>query len=366
MKKVLVVVGARPNFIKISQFPRVFKKYRGDLQCKIVHTGQHYDDKMSTVFFKQLGIHPDFYLDVKPGTPATQMAQIMLGLESLLSTRYRADLVLVVGDVNSTLAGALTANKMNIPVGHVESGLRSFDRDMPEEFNRVLADQVCDLLFVTEKSGEANLLKEGKSRKQISFVGNTMIDTLVAFDKEIKRSDILDKLSLGGRPFVLMTMHRPSNVDTREGLRKLQDLIGFISRRYAVVFPIHPRTIARLREFRMERSFKSNKNLFFTEPLDYFAFQKLIISSSFIVTDSGGIQEESTFRKVPCLTLRPNTERPSTVSLGTNSLVPFELETIAEHIGRIESGKYKKGKIPPFWDGRSTERIVKTIRQFLR
>jgi len=358
--KALLVIGTRPNFIKVTQFKKVAANY-ASLNLKIVHTGQHYDNKMADVFFKQFELTPDYFLNIGQGSPNTQIAEIMVKLEELIKTTFTPDLVIVVGDVNSTLAAALTANKMGIKIAHLESGLRSLDKTMPEEFNRILTDDLSDYFFVTEPSGLKHLLSEGKDEKNIHFVGNTMIDTLVAFQSEIENSGVLDQLSIRQRPFVLMTMHRPATVDTQEGLSKLIDLIDEITKKYTIVFPVHPRTLKKMEEFNLKGRVVANSNLKLIEPLDYFAFQKLIKYSKFILTDSGGIQEESTFVKVPCLTLRPNTERPVTVIEGTNTLVPFDLDVIFCLIREIENGSYKTGNIPLNWDGHATNRVLEVI-----
>lgn len=361
MKKILIVIGTRPNFIKVTQFKKISKKLE-NIKIKLIHTGQHYDEKMADVFFKQFNIKPEVFLNVPSGSPNSQIANIMLKLEDEYN-KEKPDLVIVVGDVNSTLAGAITANKMGIKLAHLESGLRSFDRTMPEEFNRIVADQLSDIFFVTEKSGYDNLIKEGRKEEEIFFVGNTMIDTLVAFENQIAASDILERLKVGSQKFLLMTMHRPATVDNKAGLTRLIELMEMVSEKYKIVFPIHPRTIKRVGEFDLTKRLKEVKGLIVTDPLDYFAFQKLITSCEFILTDSGGIQEESTFRKKPCLTLRPNTERPSTVDIGTNNLVPFDLKIIQNYISQIEEGTYKKGEIPPLWDGKATNRILDIIAE---
>ncbi|HYW36144.1 MAG TPA: UDP-N-acetylglucosamine 2-epimerase (non-hydrolyzing), partial [Balneolaceae bacterium] len=313
MEKLAIVVGTRPNFIKITQFNKIAGQlYSGDIDIRIIHTGQHYDHKMANVFFEQFDLTPDVFLEIPPQSPNTQMAEVMLRLEKILDD-LQPDLLMVVGDVNSTLAAALTANKMDIKLAHLESGLRSFDRSMPEEINRILTDEIADYFFVTEDSGKKHLLEEGKNEEQIYFVGNTMIDTMVAFDDQIKNADIIEKLNLDN-DFALVTIHRPATVDNKEGLQKMIRLLHAVSERYQVVFPIHPRTVDRLEKFDLLQSFQSNKKLTLTEPMDYFSFQKLIQECTVVLTDSGGIQEEATYRKVPCLTLRPNTERPSTIN----------------------------------------------------
>lgn len=354
---ILIVIGTRPNFIKVTQFKKLTAKYT-HIDLKIVHTGQHYDDKMADVFFKQFNLIPDYFLNIAQGSPNSQIAEIMQKLEHLMLNDFKPDLLIVVGDVNSTLAAAITANKMGIRLAHLESGLRSFDETMPEEHNRIITDKLSDVFFVTEQSGYDNLIKEGVSAEKLVFVGNTMIDTMVAFEKEIEGSDVITQYQLDKKEFVLMTMHRPATVDNREGLHQLYELIEYLTVKYKVFFPIHPRTMKRLEEFGLKSKFVSNSQIILAEPLDYFAFQKLVKESKFILTDSGGIQEESTFLKKPCLTLRPNTERPVTVSEGTNTLVPFELEAIKSYISQIEMGTYKKGNIPKLWDGKSTERIL--------
>ncbi len=357
MKRILIVVGTRPNFIKITRFKKVNQEMGNPFDIKIVHTGQHYDSKMADVFFEQFDLTPDFWLNIPVASANTQMAEIMIRLEKVMAD-YKPDLLLVVGDVNSTFAAALTGNKMNVKIAHIESGLRSNDRTMPEEINRLLTDEIADYFFVTEDSGMNNLILEGKNSKQLFFVGNTMIDTLVGFDDRIQQNTILEKLGVEKSKFVLMTMHRPATVDFKEGLTKLMEIIEHITKTTHLIFPIHPRTVNRIAEFGFRDRIKNNSKLILTEPLDYFAFQKLTSDCAYIVTDSGGIQEESTFRRIPCLTLRANTERPCTVEIGTNELVPFDLRIISEKIKLIESGKYKKGAIPPLWDGKSTNRIL--------
>jgi UDP-N-acetylglucosamine 2-epimerase (non-hydrolysing) len=361
MNKILIVVGTRPNFIKVTQFPLVIKNYAG-MECKIVHTGQHFDKNMSSVFFKQFRLHPDIFLNVEAGSPVSQLADIMKALEKSVN-QFNPDMILVPGDVNSTLAGALVANKMNIPLAHLESGLRSYDRTMPEEFNRLLTDDMSNYFFVTEQSGYDNLIKEGKNEKNVFFVGNTMIDTLVAFSNEINSNTIIQKRGILPKKFLLMTMHRPATVDSPEGLKKLNNLITNITKKNSLVFPAHPRTIHNSEKFGLLKELRQNNKLILCEPLDYFSFQKLIKESLMVITDSGGIQEESTFLGVPCLTLRNNTERPITVSLGTNELIPFDEKLIENKIESVEKGTYKKGSIPPMWDGKATERIVKVIAE---
>jgi UDP-N-acetylglucosamine 2-epimerase (non-hydrolysing) len=329
------------------------------LDVKIVHTGQHYDEKMANIFFDQFELRPDYFLNIKPGTPIQQMAEIMTAMEDLIENTYRPDLLIVPGDVNSTLAAALVANKMGIKLAHLESGLRSNDREMPEEWNRVLVDEMADYYFVTEQSG-LNYLAEENKKGEVFFVGNTMIDTMVAFEENIQVSTIIETLSIK-KDYALMTIHRPSNVDTKEGIKTLMDLLVYLDDKMSVVFPIHPRTRQRIKSFGYENDFNKLKNIILTEPLSYFDFQKLVAKATLVLTDSGGIQEETTFRGIPCLTLRENTERPSTIEQGTNTLISFQFELIQKYIDNILNGSYKKGIIPKYWDGKATERIIELI-----
>ena len=363
MKKLLIVVGTRPNFIKVTRFKKVAAE-RGTIDVRIVHTGQHFSANMADVFFEQFGLVPDIFLNIGAGSPNAQMAAIMRDLEPVFAAE-KPDLVMVVGDVNSTLAAAITANKMGVRIGHLESGLRSFDRTMPEEHNRVLTDRITDHFFITEQSGLDNLLREGEPKEKLHFVGNTMIDTLVAFEPNVQASDVLHRYGLGTGGHVLMTIHRPATVDVPERLSELLDLIAEVCSTRKVVFPIHPRTVKNIEAFGLKAKCDAIKGLVLTEPLDYFAFQKLIATCAFILTDSGGIQEESTFRQVPCLTLRPNTERPSTVTIGSNELVPLDMAAVRAAIARIEHGTFKKGEVPPLWDGHATERILEVLEGVL-
>ncbi len=365
MIKVGIVVGTRPNFIKITQFERVFKSYGDAFEFKLIHTGQHYDKNMSDVFFEQFKLkRPDVFLQTKGLSPVVQIGEIIAQLGQLLE-EWRPDILITPGDVNSTLAASIAANKTNTRLAHLESGLRSFDRGMPEEINRILTDEITDEYFVTEQSGLEHLAAEN-AHGRAHFVGNTMIDSLVAFEEDIQNSPVLENYNLENRGFVLMTMHRPANVDTKENLQKLLRIINHAAQNYKIVFPIHPRTRKSLEHHGLMTEVEKNDQIILTAPLDYFAFQKLTASCKFVLTDSGGIQEETTFRQVPCLTLRPNTERPSTIDVGTNTLVPFEPEIVESYIDQISNGTYKKGEIPPLWDGKSTERIVEILYQILK
>ena len=362
MIKLLTIVGTRPNIIKITQFEKVLKKFP-HFSHLLVHTGQHYHYNMSDIFFSDLNIKaPDAFLEVDRNSALSQIAQIMQKLEKVV-TDYKPHLIFVTGDVNSTLAGALVANKMGIRLAHIESGLRSFDKTMPEENNRMLTDAVTDMYFVTEESGVNNLLKEGKEVNDIYFVGNTMIDTLVAFETKILKSKISGKLNLKTKEYALMTMHRPACVDTKEGLLKLIHIISEITKIIKIVFPCHPRTVNRLKEMKLHSQLTNNTNTSLLEPVGYLDFQNLILNSKFVITDSGGIQEETTFRKIPCITLRPNTERPITTEIGSNTLIDFDIARIVPVVGSIMNGKYKKSKIPPLWDGKATERIFEVIEK---
>ncbi len=364
-KKIYILVGTRPNFIKVTQFKSCAKRLHPSIAVSIIHTGQHYDAKMADIFFEQFDLKPDHYLGISPASPNRQIAEIMIKLEDLVERIGKPDLMLVVGDVNSTLAGALFANKCGIRLGHIEAGLRSFDKSMPEEHNRIIADRLADLHFTTEKSGSENLAAELSDKNSVHFVGNTMIDTMVAYHDQIDGSDIISQLGLKEKPFVLMTMHRPSTVDTSEAFERLLELNNLVSKDYKIVFPVHPRTVKRAVSFNLLDQFSSNPNLIKTEPLDYFAFQKLIRSCAFIITDSGGIQEEATFSLKPCLTLRSSTERPVTVSEGTNTVLNFDLENVMKQVSSIRAGTYKKGSIPKFWDGKATQRILEILSREL-
>lgn len=356
--KLLIVIGTRPNFIKVTQFKAAARQHPG-LEIEIVHTGQHYDRKMAGIFFEQFNLQPDHFLELKGTTPSDQFGHMIADMGALIN-RIKPDAVMVPGDVNSTLAGALAANRCGVPLFHLESGLRSFDRSMPEEINRILVDQITDKYFVTEQSGLDHLRDEGldtKSGTQEAYlVGNTMIDTIVAFDERIQSDPILETLGARDGEFVLMTMHRPSNVDNKEGLAFIADIIGQAVGGREVIFPMHPRTRNRCEELGLWPAFESAPNLKVIDALDYFAFQKLISKAHTVITDSGGIQEETTFRQVPCITVRDNTERPSTITMGTNTLVDRNLGTIQSLLDQP-----KEGRIPPFWDGAATERILDII-----
>jgi UDP-N-acetylglucosamine 2-epimerase (non-hydrolysing) len=360
-KRVLIVAGARPNFVKIAPIMREFKKHKRHFEVFLVHTGQHYDFGMSDVFFQNLRIpSPDIYLGVGSASHSIQTAKIMVAFENTVLLQ-KPDLVIVVGDVNSTLACSLVASKLGVKSAHVEAGLRSFDREMPEEINRMITDSLSDYLFVSERSGLQNLKREGINSEKVHFVGNVMIDTLSANLHIIDRSDILSKLRLTENEYSVLTLHRPSNVDSREALTEVFDILTSISREIRIVYPIHPRTKKMIKEHKFLSKFKKLDNLLITDPLGYIDFVKLIKESKFVITDSGGIQEESTFLKVPCLTMRENTERPITIEKGTNYLVGRDKRKILNCVKKILNGISKKGSIPELWDGKTAERIIKIL-----
>ncbi len=357
--KIITVVGARPNFMKVAPIHRAFQKYNENITHLICHTGQHYDANMSDIFFDQLGLpKPDYFLGIGGGSHAEQTGKTMIGFEKLL-LKESPDLVIVVGDVNSTIACALTAQKLHIRVAHVEAGLRSFDRHMPEEINRVLTDSISDYLFVTEESGMTNLKNEGVDKKKIFFVGNCMIDSLVNILSLAKPSIMLEKLGLNGTGFILVTMHRPSNVDSESRLVGLVKLLNSLALHRKIVFPVHPRTAKNLGNFALKE--KLNNNVLLTLPIGYVDFISLLQQSELILTDSGGIQEESTFLGVQCVTLRTSTERPSTVVVGTNQLVGDDFTKAEKVVLNIIEGNKKKGSVPPLWDGKAAERICKIL-----
>jgi len=368
--KIISVVGARPNFMKVAPIHLAIIKHNNKVDesnsgkkiiHKICHTGQHYDEKMSKVFFDELELpKPDFYLGVGGGTHAQQTANIMIEFEKVLVTE-KPDLVIVVGDVNSTIACSLTACKLNIKIAHVEAGLRSFDRVMPEEINRILTDSISDYLFVTEKSGMENLKHEGVDDSKIHFVGHVMIDSLINFLPKADKSNILSKFSLEKNNYILVTMHRPSNVDVEQRLSDLIDMLNRLATHKKIVFPIHPRTKKNIESFGINR--KVNSNIIFTEPVGYIDFIRLMKDAKLILTDSGGIQEESTFMGLQCVTLRTTTERPVTVDIGTNHLVGDDFNSAEMVAMQILSGLNKQGEIPDLWDGKAAERIVQILEQ---
>ena len=364
LKKIFLVVGARPNFIKSAPLCKELARYPAALEPVLIHTGQHYDRNLSELFFEQLKMpEPDIYLGVGSGTHADQTARIMVGLEKEMISQ-RPELVVVFGDVNSTLAAAVTAAKLCIKIAHVEAGLRSFDNSMPEEINRIVTDRLSEFLFVTEPSGVSNLSNEGVPPEKIHLVGNIMIDSLIAGLNAARASKILDELSLKPKSFALLTLHRPSNVDNKILLESLLEAMDQIGARLPVVFPCHPRTRENLTRFGLGNGFNPH-HLRITEPLGYLDFLKLQCEAKLVLTDSGGIQEETTYLGIPCLTLRQNTERPITVELGTNTLTGVEPKVIAAAATSVIEGNYKTGSIPDLWEGNTASRIVNVFLQKL-
>jgi UDP-N-acetylglucosamine 2-epimerase (non-hydrolysing) len=359
--KIMNVVGARPNFMKIAPIMREMNRFP-EIHSLLVHTGQHYDFEMSQIFFQDLDLpKPDFHLDVGSGSHAVQTARVMMTFEKVLE-QEKPDLVLVAGDVNSTLACALVASKLCIPVAHVEAGLRSFDRTMPEEINRLLTDQLSDLLFVTCPDAVDNLLREGIAREKIHSVGNVMIDSLCLCKEKALASDVRIRLGLEDEPYVLLTLHRPSNVDNPVTLRNILRSVQDISRRARVLFPVHPRTAAQIDRLSDSEFGSDSHSIVSTNPLGRVDFLNLLLGASLVITDSGGIQEETTFLQIPCLTLRDNTERPVTVSSGSNRLVGTDPDKIRQSAMQVLSGEWKRGQIPELWDGHAAERIVQIVR----
>ena len=358
--RIISIVGARPNLPKIAPLIREMQRHP-EIEPLLVHTGQHYDENLSNIFFRQMGIpEPHMNLGVGSGTHAEQTAEILKRVEPIL-LKQQPDLVLVVGDVNSTIAVSLAAVKMGIPVAHVEAGLRSFDRSMPEEINRVLTDALAKYLFATENDAVENLLKEGRPREFIHLVGNVMIDSLFHFLPVAQQSRIGDELGLrngkGWQSFGVLTLHRPSNVDSTEKLAEILGAIDAIAKQVPIVFPVHPRTQQRL----SQGGIKRYPQLRLIQPLGYLDFLCLLSNATLALTDSGGIQEETTALGVPCLTLRENTERPITISQGTNVLVGTNPSKIAAATEQVLRGDGKRGRTPPLWDGHAAERIVEIL-----
>lgn len=363
--KIISVVGARPNFMKIAPIHKVFLSMRNTLSESevpnhlICHTGQHYDEKMSKVFFDELELpKPDFYLGVGSGTHAEQTAIIMIEFEKILLAE-KPDLVIVVGDVNSTIACSLTAVKLGIKVAHVEAGLRSFNRTMPEEINRILTDSISDYLFVTEKSGYENLRREGIAENKTFFVGNIMIDSLLNYLPKAQASQITQNLRLKPKNYIVVTLHRPSNVDSVENLKKIIEMLNLLAEKIKVVFPVHPRTRKYLDE--ISSLVTLHPSLIITEPSGYLDFISLMMNSKMVLTDSGGIQEETTYLSIPCVTLRNETERPITVEIGTNYLAGVDTLKAFEICNKIISGQVKKSSIPELWDGHAADKIVEIL-----
>jgi UDP-N-acetylglucosamine 2-epimerase (non-hydrolysing) len=369
MMKILSVVGARPNFMKIAPIADELKRYSQVQHC-LVHSGQHYDELLSGNFFTELNLpKPDVNLQVGSGSHAVQTAEIMKRLEPVLLD-FKPDMALVVGDVNSTIATALTASKLGISVAHVEAGLRSFDMTMPEEVNRKLTDAISDLLFASEQSGVDNLRNEGVPADRVFLVGNVMIDCLMRHREIAAKSKILEQLGVsrnGSRhqPYGVLTLHRPSNVDDPKILAGILSSISKVATDFPVFFPVHPRTRKNIEDFGLGRYFGSRQNagsgVVPLDPLGYLDFLCMNSNAQIVLTDSGGVQEETTVLGVPCLTLRNNTERPATVEHGTNQVVGVDPERITSAARSVLEGKFRKGQCPPLWDGKAAERIVKIL-----
>lgn len=357
--KITIVAGARPNFMKIAPIIKeieVQKSKSKNISYRLVHTGQHYDKKLSQTFFDELNIpKPDINLEIGSGSQAEQTAGIMIAFEKEL-LNYPTDLVLVVGDVTSTMACAIVAKKLQTKVVHVEGGIRSFDISMPEEINRMVTDAITDYFYVTSDVAINNLINLGIKEENIVFVGNTMIDTLISNIDKLKKPSIYQSLNLEKGKYIVLTMHRPKNVDEETKLKEFIDEIINSSNGYPIIFPIHPRTKKMMSNLNI-----TYNNLHFIDPLGYLEFNYLVKNSFCVITDSGGITEETTYMKIPCLTLRDNTERPETITIGTNELVGTNPKNIKKSLSKMFEGTWKKGAIPKFWDGKTSKRIIDHI-----
>ena len=357
--KVVLVVGTRPNFMKVAPILEAMKAHPEMKPC-LVHTGQHYDYEMSQVFFEDLALpQPDIYLGVGSGSHAKQTADIMVAFEPVVN-EHNPDWIVVVGDVNSTAACALVGAKLNVPVAHVEAGIRSFDRSMPEEINRLVTDAVSTYLFPPSQHGYDNLIREGKSHEQVFLVGNTMIDTLRRWEPMARKRQKHVQLGLDS-DYALMTLHRPSNVDCCECLAGILEAVDYVQQRMPVVFPVHPRTAQRLKDFGLTQCLMNMPNLFQEKPMGYLDFLSLMMHARLVLSDSGGIQEETAVLGVPCLTLRDNTERPETLTLGTSRLVgncPNRIRQAVDDVLRVPS---PQPRYPEIWDGKAAVRIVERL-----
>ena len=361
MKLIHLIAAARPNFMKIAPLYHALKQ-EDWVEPVIVHTGQHYDMNMSEVFFTDLNLpKPHIHLGIGSGSHAEQTGKVMISYEKVVITN-RPDLVVVVGDVNSTLACTLASIKLNIPVAHLEAGLRSFDRTMPEEINRLLTDTISDILWTHSVDGDDNLLREGILKEKIQRVGNIMIDSLEMMRNSIEEINTYSDFGLSDGSYALVTLHRPSNVDKKDKLKKLCKSLVYIASRMQIIFPVHPRTYENLKAFDLFPLLRKSPNLHITNPLNYLSFMNLLFHSKLAITDSGGIQKGTTYLGIPCLTLRPNTERPITVMQGTNKLC--RPENIEENVDAILEGNQKDHKVPELWDGKTAGRIVNSIEHF--
>lgn len=357
-----LIAGARPNFMKIAPIIHEIEAKGAEygIKYQLVHTGQHYDKMLSDTFFEELNIPvPDINLNVGSGTQAEQTANIMVAFEKYI-LNHPTDLVIVVGDVNSTMACSIVAKKLQIPVAHIEAGIRSFDLTMPEEINRMVTDSIADFFFTTSDIANNNLRKSGINEDQIFLVGNIMIDSLVRNIDKFKKPPVWDEKNLKSDEYFLVTLHRPSNVDDVATFNDmLQNIVKGVPEHLKIVFPVHPRTRKMI-----DSAHQDFANIVFIEPLGYLEFMYLLKNAKGVITDSGGIQEESTFLSIPCLTFRENTERPETITIGTNELIGKDYGKYQESIDKIVDGNWKKGGIPPLWDGKTAERIIKFVSEF--
>jgi UDP-N-acetylglucosamine 2-epimerase (non-hydrolysing) len=362
--KIINIVGARPNFMKMAPIIDAMNQHPEDIQHLLVHTGQHYDEKMSKAFFDDLGMpKPDIDLEVGSGSHAVQTAKIMVAFEKVCLSE-KPDLVIVVGDVNSTMACTITAKKLGIKVAHVEAGLRSRDMEMPEEINRLCTDVLCDYLFITDPIADTNLRSEGVDPEKIIFVGNVMIDTLVKQKKVAEQLNTLDKLSLTKGNYATLTMHRPSNVDDPVIFEGILKALQEISTSIPIVFPIHPRTLKMAKEFGLLHYLNNGETvegIWITEPLGYLEFLNLNMNAKMVLTDSGGLQEETTVLGIPCITMRNNTERPITCEMGTNVIVGNDPKKIIQAAKKVLTNEWHKGEIPEKWDGKAAVRITEWL-----
>ena len=361
---VILVVGARPNFMKIAPISAELKKR--NINQILLHTGQHYDDNMSKVFFEDLGMpQPDIYLGIGSGSHAYQTAKVMVEFEKVCRER-KPSMVVVVGDVNSTVACSMVCAKERIPCAHVEAGLRSFDRDMPEEINRLVTDAIADYLLTPSPDGDDNLRNKGVSEERIVRVGNVMIDSLLNNINKSKSSQIHQELGISGEKYAVLTLHRPSNVDDKSAFTRIIDALEEIGERITIVFPLHPRTKNRAEEFGLTERIERIPNIVMTGPAGYLDFIALMAGARLILTDSGGLQEESTALGIPCLTLRENTERPVTVTEGTNTIVGNDTQVIIEAAMDVLDTGGKSGRVPDLWDGNTAQRIANLIEEIIR
>ena len=355
--KIIIVFGTRPNFVKVAPLIPLIKKIK-KIESSLVHTGQHYDYKMSKQFFNQLQISkPSIFLNVGSSSHANQTAQIMEKFEPIC-VKIKPDFVMVIGDVNSTLACSLVAAKLKIKIIHLEAGLRNYDRSMPEEINRLITDCLAEYLLTPSLEAGQNLLKEGVKKEKIHFVGNIMIDTLLKYLPLSKKSKILDKLNLKSKQYILITLHRPSNVDDKKNLKLILFNLQKTAKKIKIVFPVHPRTLKNIKKYDLN---KLLNNIKIVEPLGYLDFEHLMINSKAVITDSGGIQEETTVLNIPCITIRDKTERPITVTKGTNVVVGLNMKKLNFYIYQILKNKWKKSIIPKFWDGLTSKRILNIL-----